>query len=298
MTHYEDQRRAHHERGFAVGEALAPEEIPGFAAFGHIACKGLPNTRDLGGMPAAGGRHIKDGRLLRSGALHHATNEDLRLLEDAHGLARVVDLRTDLERTHDPDPKDRMRSGTVFYDLPVFEVQALGITREAGVAGDIKLFAEYNGGPHKAVEAIYPEALLGEDGIRAYGDLLRLLLEADEGATLWHCTEGKDRAGLAAVLVETALGVPEAYVRADYLATNLFVRNRAERTLDALARHRVARDLDADVDALFYAYPAYLDAAFAAVQKQCGSLEAYLSEALGFSADDQRALQEKYLVEG
>ena len=295
MTQFEEQRRAHHERGFVIGEAQVPEGIPGFAAFGHIACKGLHNTRDLGGMPAADGRHIKEGRLIRSGALHHATDDDLRLLEDAHGLVRVVDLRTDLERTHDPDPKDRMRTQTVFYDLPVFEEQALGITREAGVTGDLKMLAEYNDGPHKVVEALYPEALLGSDGKRAYSDFLRVLLEADEGATLWHCTEGKDRAGLAAVLVETALGVPEEYVRADYLATNIFVRTRAERTLDSLAHHRMARDLDADVDALFYAYPAYLDTALGAVQKQFGSLGGYLADGLGFSAADCRQLQQKYL---
>lgn len=298
MTRYEDQRRAHHERGFAVGEAPVPQGIPGFAAFGRIACKGLHNTRDLGGMPTVDGRRIKEGGLIRSGALRHATDDDLRLLEDAHGLVRVVDLRTDLERSHDPDPKNRMRSETVFYELPVFEGQELGITREAGVAGDLKMFAEYNGGPHKVVEALYPEALLGEEGMRAYGDFLRLLLAADEGATLWHCTEGKDRAGLASMLVETALGVPEEYVRADYLATNIFVRTRMERTLDALAHHRMVRDLDADVDALFYAYPAYLDAAFKAVRERFGSLDGYLAEGLGFSASDQRELQDKYLVRG
>lgn len=296
MTSYESKVRAHHERGFALGEALTPEGIPGFAAFGHIDCKGLPNTRDLGGMPTADGRHIREGRLIRSGALHHATNEDLRILEDAHGLVRVVDLRTDLERTHDPDPKDRLRIGTVFYDLPVFEAQALGITHESDVLGDIRLFAEYNDGPHKAVEAIYPQAVLGDDGVRAYGDFLRLLLAAEEGATLWHCTEGKDRAGLAAVLVELALGVPEAYVRADYLATNLFVRTRAERALDALAHHRIAREVDADVDALFYAYPAYLDAAWEAVEKRFGSWDRYMDEALEFGEADREQLRNLYLA--
>lgn len=284
------------ETDFAVGEAQIPAGIPGFAAFGRITCEGLPNTRDLGGMPAADGRRVKEGRLLRSGALHHATDADLELLEDGHGLRRVVDLRTDLERTHDPDPRGRMSPAVVCYDLPVFEAQALGITREAGLAGDVKLFAQYNGGPHEAVAAIYPRALLGDDGKKAYGDLLRLLLEADEGATLWHCTEGKDRAGLAAVIVETALGVPEAYVCADYLATNLFVRTRAERAIDSLGRHHLARELDADVDALFYAYPSYLDSALEAVNKAYGDFATYLEQGLGFSAAQQDELREKYLA--
>ena len=61
MMSYESKERIHHERGFALGEVLTPKGIPGFAAFGHIDCKGLPNTRDLGGMPAADGRHIREG---------------------------------------------------------------------------------------------------------------------------------------------------------------------------------------------------------------------------------------------
>ncbi len=272
-----------------------PGTIPGFETFGHIACKGLPNTRDLGGMPTADGRRVKPGRLVRSGALHHATDDDLSLLQGTHRVIRVVDLRTDLERSHDLDPVDRMLPETVFYDLPVFGTEELGITHGGGLAGDLKAFERLNGAPHEAVEALYPKALLGEQGRAAYARLLEILLEAQADATLWHCTEGKDRAGLASVVVECALGVPEDYIRNDYLATNAFVRTRAERALDVLGRHHVAHDVDADIDALFYAYPDYLDAALKAVGEQYGSMEGYLEQGLGFGPDKQRELRDRYL---
>ena len=37
---------------------------------------GAPNFRDLGGLPAADGKHIKYGRLLRCGHLAYITKAD------------------------------------------------------------------------------------------------------------------------------------------------------------------------------------------------------------------------------
>ena len=57
-----------------------PEPIPGFPEFGHIPFEGLHNTRDLGGMPTADGRTIAPAKLLRSGALHKASEKDFERL--------------------------------------------------------------------------------------------------------------------------------------------------------------------------------------------------------------------------
>ena len=273
-----------------------PEAIPGFPEFGHIPFEGLHNTRDLGGLPAADGRRIKPALLLRSGALHKATEEDLaRLLADYH-LEGVVDFRTELERDKEPDPRELME-GVVFYDLPALSGETMGITHGAGLAKDMKALEAVKAQPHEMVKKMYPEILLGDAGLVAYRSLLNVLLESDGGAVLWHCTEGKDRAGLGAVVVERALGVPEPDVRADYLATNLFSRTRAEGILDALAVKLPAlRGVDADVDAFFYAYPDYYDAAMGAVTDAFGTFDAYLTEALDFGPEKQAALREKYLA--
>ena len=68
-----------------------PEPIPGFPEFGHIPFEGLRNTRDLGGMPTADGRTIAPAKLLRSGALHKASEQDLaRLAERRELLGRAA----------------------------------------------------------------------------------------------------------------------------------------------------------------------------------------------------------------
>ena len=143
---------------------------------------------------------------------------------------------------------------------------------------------------------MYPQILLDDAGRVAYTSFLEVLLEGDGGAYLWHCSEGKDRAGLGAVIVERALGVPEAYVRADYLATNLFARNRAEGIVDAISKKLgLMKGLDTDIDSLFYAYNDYYDCAMAAVNANYGSFDAYLAEALDFGPEKRQALRAKYL---
>lgn len=273
-----------------------PEAIPGFSEFGHIPFQGLHNTRDLGGLPASDGRRVKPALLLRSGALHKATENDLaRLLADYH-LEGVVDFRTELERDKEPDPSELME-GVVFYDFPALSGETIGITHGASLAQDVKTLEAVSAQPHEIVRKMYPQILLGNAGREAYRGLLNVLLESDGGAVLWHCSEGKDRAGLGAVIVERALGVSEADVRADYLATNLFARNRAEGALDVLAAKLPAlRGIDADMDSFFYAYADYYDAAVAAVADAFGTFDAYLAEALDFGPEKQTALREKYLA--
>ena len=181
-------------------------------------------------------------------------------------------------------------------NLNIRSGETIGITHGAGVAQDLKTFASYNASPHELVRGMYPQILLDDAGRVAYTSFLEVLLEGDGGAYLWHCSEGKDRAGLGAVIVERALGVPEAYVRADYLATNLFVRNRAEGIVDAISKKLgLMKGLDADIDSLFYAYNDYYDCAMAAVNANYGSFDAYLAEALDFGPEKRQALRAKYL---
>ena len=151
-----------------------PEPIPGFPEFGHIPFEGLHNTRDLGGMPAADGRRIAPAKLIRSGCLHKASEQDLARLVGDYDLAGVIDFRTQLERDKEPDPRELME-GVVFYDFPALSGETIGITHGAGVAQDLKTFASYNASPHELVRGMYPQILLDDAGRVAYTSFLEVL---------------------------------------------------------------------------------------------------------------------------
>ena len=251
---------------------------PNLTNHGKIALEGLHNTRDLGGLSAGTG-HVRPRRLLRSGMLAPATPEDLAVLRDTYDVRLVIDLRTDEETAHWPDPMELLPEARLVH-LPVFRapgggdaqeaIRALGEKLKSGELDIADLFA-----------ALYPRFVLDEEGVAAYRGLFQELLSLEEGAALWHCSAGKDRCGLASVLVETALGVPWALVEMDYLATNELIeaKGSAQNMFDV-----------GGVDAR------YLHAALGAIEKEYGSLDAYLANALGVDAAARAELRRKFVA--
>lgn len=284
-------RRESHKHPF---EPPLPQPVAGFPDFGSLHLASVGNARDLGGMPAAAGRRICKGRLLRSGDLNGLSALDERTLADGCGLRRIVDLRTKMEIQGAEDPVLRL-PGVSYEFLPALSDDDVLGGDLADLKANVHVMAEFALDASDYMRGLYVKCLMGEDGRRAYSRLLEVLLDADEGATLWHCTQGKDRTGLAAVLVECALGVPMEAIRQDYLATNLFMGGWLQRLQRFLESAHVAKVLDADLEAYIYADPANLQAALGAVTAEYGSLEDYMDRALGCGAEERLKLQELYL---
>ena len=65
-------------------------------------------------------------------------------------------------------------------------------------------------------------------GNKAFKELFRAL-EAGETPILFHCTSGKDRTGVAAMLILLALGASDETICADYARTNSAAPPRSKR---------------------------------------------------------------------
>ena len=92
----------------------------------EIKLDSIANIRDFGGTITKDGRTIRRNKLIRSAHLGKATKEDIKFLEQEHGLHSVVDLRTKREVHEVPDQ---------YYDLnylyrPIIEAFKDGITHE------------------------------------------------------------------------------------------------------------------------------------------------------------------------
>ena len=176
-----------------------------FAAsdWGHMGLTGVRNARDLGGLATADGRVVVPGRLLRSGELAGASVADARLLADL-GLAAVVDLRTERERSAKPDPAGLFPAAS-FEFLPVIAASAAGITRSMGPRELLALFREYEMGTEGRMSEMYAQIVTGDEGIAGYRRFFDVVMAVGErpapSAVLWHCSAGKDRTGIAAALL-------------------------------------------------------------------------------------------------
>ena len=276
--------------GIADAEGL--EDAPD----GRIELEGLPNTRDIGGIPAADGRYVKHARLLRSGALDGATARDLAVLADDYNLRTVVDLRTEEERREKPDPEDELM-GVRFENAPVLNTSTLGVTREGGIKGALKMLRAVQDNPAQIMMDIYERMVLDEASQRGFASFFDDVLATEEGSVLWHCTIGKDRAGLATMLMLHVLGASRDDIMKDYQATNRYVASRTEDIANALATYHLAGKLDASIQVINSADPRFMQAALDAIEKEYGGLDAYVERAVGVSGEKKASLRERYLTD-
>lgn len=261
---------------------------------GCIALEKLPNTRDLGYLSLASGQKVRFHRLIRSGALSDASSTDVNTLVEGCDIRAVVDLRTSDEQKKRPDPKDRM-NGVSFIDAPILGYSSTGVTRENGLSGFAKELAGFDRDPKQVMLDLYPKMLLGDTGVQGYTQFFETLVHNNDGAVLWHCTAGKDRAGLASVLLLYVLGVSWDAIVSDYLATNRFIARRIDDIKILIPEEHRTDDLLKKLQVLNSADAAFLDSGVRGVEKEYGSLTAYIKEALGVDEEAQAWLREKYL---
>lgn len=266
----------------------------GMTDYGLIELDGTCNTRDQGGMETVTGQRVRAKKLIRSDGLEKLTDNDIHILVDECDLRTVIDLRTDVERKAAPDPIDRMPE-VKFVSLSVLADSAVGLTHEHSLRSLWDEFLKLKGDPMGVISRTYPLMLLGDAGVAAYKQFFEILLAQEQGAVLWHCSEGKDRTGVASMLILFTLGVPPATIMEDYLATNLFARQKMKRIANDLKKVHVADKSDEALLALICAHEEYMDAAMEAVKGKYGSLDAYLTEALDLTPEKRQLLAEKYL---
>jgi protein-tyrosine phosphatase len=157
----------------------------------------LRNARDLGGLPAAGGR-IRHGALVRADSLARLTGEGWAAL-GAHGVRTVIDLRNDDEVGADDAPRPPAVT-TIHFPLDGMEDTEFW---------DVWMHRPEFGTPH------YYGPWLERFPDRARA-VLSAIAGAQPGGVAIHCVGGKDRTGLVTMLVLAVAGVPAEDAAGDY----------------------------------------------------------------------------------
>jgi protein-tyrosine phosphatase len=239
--------------------------------------KSAPNFRDVGGYRTADGRWVRMGVAWRSDQLDRLSDADLAVLARLAPEV-VVDLRTDAERRHGADRLPPGAHGLVedvMADSPPD-------TRRLMAAGSPEASADFLVDANRRFVA-------AASARRAYSGLLDRLANTP-GHVVYHCTAGKDRTGWASAVLLTALGVPRETVIADYLASNAYLVEKNRAALAGLPPERAAA-----LDPLMTVRRAYIEAAFAEVDRQYGSFDRYLKDALGIDEAALARLKARFL---
>lgn len=285
-----------------------------------IGLEGVSNARQLGGYQTVDGRHVKDGVLLRTGALSGATEADINTLVNDYSLGYVVDFRTSAEIAAAPDPEidgvenvwcsvmeetadpagadgEAHASDGVDSSAASDETNAAALAGAAATASGSDMIATLVAYANSSdLSDMYVDMVASEYSQQGYREFFDVLLSnEDDKAVLWHCTGGKDRAGLAAVLLLSALGVDEQTALDDFELTNEFNSAQIEQMGNA-AREAGYSDEEVEaVETLAGVDRTYMQKAIDLIDSEYGGMDEYLRNQIGLTDEDIAQLQEMYL---
>ncbi len=264
---------------------------------------GIRNARELGGIKI-GHSTIRKGLLIRTAKLNDATPEALERLHNIYNVRTVIDFRMTIEQKTSADPEIE---GAKNVFLPVIEIED---TLKRGDPKIVKMFKEgritlddrmklfdlsYDNG--MLTNDLYESFLLPSHGIQAFRQFFKALLSLEKDcAILWHCADGKDRTGCAAMLLLYALGADYDTVMQDYLLTNAY---NAEMIAAIRQKMAPANMPEEKLNALLFmscsVNASYMDKAIKALNREYGSVLDYITGALNISEDEIKSLKEKFL---
>ena len=146
-------------------------------------------------------------------------------------------------------------------------------------------------------EQMYIEFLQGKTGQENYRALFDDLLSLPEGQSLlFHCTQGKDRTGVAAMLILSALGADEDTIMRDYLLTNEFNAAKIAAQRKMLTQNGISADkLDQYLIAMDQVNPVLMRNVLDWLKTTYGGVEGYLRQVLGLDETQFAALQDRFL---
>jgi protein tyrosine/serine phosphatase len=254
----------------------------------HIDFEGIENFRDFGGYDTRFGRPMKSGVLYRSANHAYATDADLDRMAELN-LAAIVDLRRKFERDREPS-KRWPGFGAAVIENDILSDHPDWADLMTGVKVDADWFFRDTLGYNK-------RAPFEPRHIDLFSRYFRTLA-GTEGAIIVHCAAGKDRTGLICALTHHIAGVHPDDIMADYLLTNDEARQR--RKIDFLRgwlRDIAGQEVDdAALRVAVGVNPAYLEAAFQAIEDAHGSTDNYLKDALGVDDALRERLHARLLV--
>ena len=247
------------------------------------------NIRDLGGLATKDGRHVKRGMLFRSSALAFFDEEELEPVRNL-GIRTILDFRVQKGIQKDPDPQ---LEGAAYYNKCAAVQNFLDDLNSPGELASLIFDKEQSGNAVDVLVSSYTASLAFSN--ESYKFMFDCLL-AGEVPMLFHCSNGKDRTGVAAILILLALGIPEEVVKEDYMQSNICRQSDIDELMERFkmitGRLDNARSFFTMVGGVL---PHSADMVISEILERYGTYENYMEQEYGFDKEILKKFRDMYL---
>ena len=249
------------------------------------------NARQLGGYQI-GDQRIKENLLLRTAKISELSEEDSTLLCDKYKVQCIYDFRGKKESLSAPDVilgKARYLSLALSFSEDENETDTK-FENEEQMIGMLLQYAD-----HPSIQAMctsmYDVIFFEESSQEVYRQFFADLLtvKPEDGAVLWHCTQGKDRAGSASAMLLAALGADRELIMADFILSKDYYDPMTSKIKTETESQKTV------INTLISANPAIFEATLNKVDEKYGSLRNYLTACLGVTPEMMSILRDRYL---
>ena len=244
------------------------------------------------------GRRIRSGLLLRGGDLSRASDEDLAALSRKYRVAKVFDFRTSMEVRRAPD---REVEGALNIWLPAFNedsqtMAAMSLPQSAYL--DLpRWLAAHASDPRvqDVASRLYTDMVIEEFTQIQYAGFLQNILNTEDGAVYWHCSQGKDRCGFGSAMVLAALGADKDLIIRDFALSN---ESYADLLDKIVGKAREMDYSDAEINTIYMLVGVSVDnfsKTMDMIEQRYGSLDEYLTTALDCDEEQRAMLRARFL---
>lgn len=240
----------------------------------------------MGGLETPYGK-IKEGKLYRTSTLVAKTEADKHFIEGLD-LDCILDYRITEEAKENPD---YVPEGVEYLHVPILREDGalVGLTDKAKLKF-LRATPEMSKALIEGISGTYKEMPFS----LGYKELFKRM---DEGKTIaFHCTAGKDRTGISAMLIELAFDRNLEDIKHEYMLSNdmrLATNLRIKRIMKLALAPKHA------IDACWYALTNHvenLETSLALILEKYGTFKNYLKEHYGVT-EERIAKWKEYYIE-
>ena len=243
------------------------------------------NFRDLGGLETCDGHRVKKGFFYRGAGLCYFNEEELAEFAKLH-VKTVMDLRSKSETRALPDPP--------VEGAKIIEHSGLTVRGSEDIDWSPAGMAKIGGEAMEQLDKItgyYKNIAFGNEAFKI------MINEVVKGKTplYFHCATGKDRTGVAAMILLGILDVKEEEIRKDYLLSNVFRKKVLEESLEKVAdRAKEHPEIALLITLQDGVAERTFDIVTDSIRERYGDFDRYCFEEFGLSFEDRAELKSRY----